>query len=77
MRTSRILRERRRVRNESVQVNISTNKQKYLEKKEYDRTLRKLRKNLEESETLIEKLEAEIQAVDKTFMEPGNYTSGS
>jgi ATP-binding cassette subfamily F protein 3 len=63
-----------KIRNESVQVSISTNKQKYLEKKEYDRTLRKLRKNLEESETLIEKLEAEIQSVDKTFMEAGNYT---
>ncbi len=63
-----------KIRNESVQVNISTNKQKYLEKKEYDRTLRKLKRNLEESETLIEKLEAEIQAVDKTFMEAGNYT---
>ena len=63
-----------KIRNESVQVSVSTNKQKYLEKKEYDRALRKLRKNLEESETLIEKLEAEIQAVDKTFMEAGNYT---
>ena len=63
-----------KIRNESVQVNLSTNKQKYLEKKEYDRALRKLRRNLEESETLIEKLEAEIQAVDKTFMEAGNYT---
>ena len=63
-----------KIRNESAPVSISTNKQKYLEKKEYDRTLRKLRKNLEESETLIEKLEAEIQAVDKTFMEPGTYT---
>ena len=60
-----------------LQVNVSSNKQKYLEKKEYDKALRKLRKNLEESETLIEKLEAEIQAVDKTFMEPGNYSSGS
>ena len=64
-----------KIRNDAAPVSISTNKQKYLEKKEYDRTLRKLRKNLEESETLIEKLEAEIQAVDKTFMEPGNYTS--
>ncbi len=63
-----------KIRNESAPVSVSTNKQKYLEKKEYDRTLRKLRKNLEESETLIEKLEAEIQAVDKTFMEAGNYT---
>jgi ATP-binding cassette, subfamily F, member 3 len=63
-----------KIRNNAAPVTVSTNKQKYLEKKEYERTLRKLRKNLEESETLIEKLEAEIQAVDKTFMEPGTYT---
>ena len=63
-----------KIRNESVQVSFSTNKQKYLEKKEYDRTLRKLRRSLEESETLIGKIEAEIKAIDKTFMEPGNYT---
>jgi ATP-binding cassette subfamily F protein 3 len=61
--------------NDTVKTIVSTNKQRYLEKKEYDRTLRKMRKNLEESEALIEKLEAEIQAVDKTFMEAGNYTS--
>jgi ATP-binding cassette, subfamily F, member 3 len=53
---------------------ISSNKQKYLEKKEFDRNLRKLRKRLEESETVIEKLEADIIAVDKAFMEPGNYS---
>jgi ATP-binding cassette subfamily F protein 3 len=52
--------------------NVSSNKQKYLDKKEYDRNLRKLRKRLEESETVIEKIEAEIIAVDKSFMEPGN-----
>ena len=57
---------------EAAQVNVSTNKQKYLEKKEYDRNLRKLRKRLEESEMAIEKIEAEIIAVDKSFMEPGN-----
>jgi hypothetical protein len=34
--------------------------------------IRKLRKRLEESETVIEKIEAEIMAVDKAFMEPGN-----
>ena len=66
--------KKEKIRNESMQVNLSTNKQKYLEKKEYDRALRKLRRNLEESETIIEKLEAEIQSVDKTFMEAGNYT---
>jgi ATP-binding cassette, subfamily F, member 3 len=64
-----------KVRNEQQHTGISTNKQRYLDKKEFDRTLRKLRKNLEESETLIEKLEGDIQAVDKTFMEPGNYAS--
>jgi hypothetical protein len=31
-----------------------------------------LRKRLEESETIIEKIESEIIAVDKAFMEPGN-----
>ncbi len=54
--------------------NVSVNKQKYLERKEYERNLRKLRKRLEESETEIEKLEAEIRNIDKTFMEPGNYS---
>jgi ATP-binding cassette, subfamily F, member 3 len=67
--------KKEKIRNEQAPVNLSTNKQKYLEKKEYEKALRKLRKNLEESETLIEKLESEIQAVDKTFMEPGNYSS--
>jgi ATP-binding cassette subfamily F protein 3 len=61
-----------KTRNEAVQVNLSSNKQKYLEKKEFDRNLRKLRKRLEESETIIEKIESEIIAVDKAFMEPGN-----
>jgi len=55
-----------------AQENVSSNKQKYLEKKEYERNLRKLRKRLEESEMVIEKIEAEIIAVDKSFMEPGN-----
>ncbi|MBK8882834.1 MAG: ABC-F family ATP-binding cassette domain-containing protein [Bacteroidales bacterium] len=64
-----------KIRNDPAQVSVSSNKLRYLEKKEYEKALRKLRKNLEESETLIEKLEAEIQAVDKTFMEPGNYSS--
>ena len=61
-----------KVRNVNLHVNTSTNKQKYLEKKEFDRNLRKLRKRLEESETVIENIEAEIIAVDKAFMEPGN-----
>jgi ATP-binding cassette, subfamily F, member 3 len=58
--------------NTSIKENVSSNKQKYLDKKEYDRNLRKLRKRLEESEIIIEKIETEIVAVDKSFMEPGN-----
>ncbi|MGA2407474.1 MAG: ABC-F family ATP-binding cassette domain-containing protein [Bacteroidales bacterium] len=61
-----------KARNETAQLIPSTNKQKYLEKKEYDRNLRKLRKRLEDSEKVIERIEAEIMAVDKAFMEPGN-----
>ncbi|MEI6047459.1 MAG: ABC-F family ATP-binding cassette domain-containing protein [Bacteroidota bacterium] len=61
-----------KIKNELVKGDISSNKQKYLEKKEFDRNLRKLRKRLEESETVIENIEAEIIAVDKSFMEPGN-----
>jgi ATP-binding cassette subfamily F protein 3 len=57
---------------EFVKENTSSNKQKYLDKKESERNLRKLRKRLEESEMIIEKIEAEILAVDKSFMEPGN-----
>lgn len=61
-----------KAKNEAAQVNVSSNKQKYLEKKEFDRNLRRLKKKLEECETQIEKVESEIIAVDKTFMEPGN-----
>ncbi len=56
------------------QATASSNKQKYLEKKEYERNLRKLRKKLEDTENEIERLEAEINAIDKAFMEPGNST---
>ena len=63
------------VKTNNAEISISSNKQKYLEKKEYDRNLRKLRKRLEESEKEIEKIEAEIMAVDKAFMEPGNNSS--
>jgi ATP-binding cassette, subfamily F, member 3 len=60
-----------KARSVSAQTNVSSNKQKYLEKKEYERTMRRLRKRLEECETRIEKIEADIIAVDKSFMEPG------
>ncbi len=61
-----------RVKNNFEAESISSNKQKYLEKKEYDKSLRKLRKRLEDSEKTIETLEAGINAIDKSFMEPGN-----
>jgi ATP-binding cassette, subfamily F, member 3 len=64
-----------KMKSEAVKTDVSSNKQKYLERKEYDRNLRKLRKRLEESETAIENIEAEIIAVDKSFMEPGNSSS--
>jgi ATP-binding cassette subfamily F protein 3 len=64
-----------KARTDNAEINVSSNKQKYLEKKEYDRNLRKLRKRLEESEKEIEKIEAEIIAVDKAFMEPGNNST--
>jgi ATP-binding cassette, subfamily F, member 3 len=64
-----------KVKYETAEINVSSNKQKYLEKKEYDRNFRKLRKRLEESERKIEDIENEIMAVDKAFMEPGNNSS--
>ena len=42
----------------------SSNKQRYLEKKEYDRNLRRLRKRLEDSEKEIEKIEKELSLLD-------------
>lgn len=44
------------------------NKQRYLEKKEFERQLRKLRKRLEESETEIEKMENELKGLEKDLM---------
>jgi ATP-binding cassette subfamily F protein 3 len=52
--------------------NISSNKLKYLEKKEYDRNLRKLRKKLEDSEKVIENIENEISELDKSFATGSN-----
>lgn len=49
------------------QENISSNKLKYLEKKEYNRNLRKLRKKLEDSEKVIENIENEISGLDKSI----------
>jgi ATP-binding cassette subfamily F protein 3 len=45
-----------------------SNKQKYLEKKEYERKLRKLRKRLEDSELEIERMEIELSDLHKDLM---------
>ena len=49
---------------------LSVNKQKYLEKKEYEKNLRKLRKRLEETESEIEKLENELAGMDRSLIDP-------
>ena len=50
--------------------NISENKRKYIEKKEYDRNMRRLVKRVEEIETEIEIIEAEVAEMDKILSEP-------
>jgi ATP-binding cassette, subfamily F, member 3 len=64
-----------KAKNENILNNVSSNKQKYIERKEYERNLRKLRKRLEDCEKAIEKIEAEIISIDKAFMEPGNNSA--
>lgn len=56
-RKDRIIREERDEDN-------STNKQRYIEKKEYERNLRKLRRRLEDSEKEIERMEKELAGLD-------------
>jgi ATP-binding cassette subfamily F protein 3 len=55
----------------------SVNKQKYLEKKESDRNLRKLKKRLEDSEKEIQRLEAEISDLDKILETSGHSPEGT
>jgi len=50
----------------------SSNKQKYLEKKDFERNLRKLRRRLEESEMEIERMESELADMDKKLMVTGS-----
>jgi ATP-binding cassette subfamily F protein 3 len=57
-----------------VQIN-STNKQKYLDKKEYDRNLRKLKRRLEDSEKEIERLETDLSEIDRQLSVHDNSTS--
>ena len=52
------------------QDSISENKRKYIEKKEYDRKLRRLLKRVDDIETEIERLETEVAEMDKILSEP-------
>ncbi len=52
---------------ESKSEENTSNKQKYLDKKEYDRNLRKLRKRLEDSELKIEDIERQLLDMDNTL----------
>ncbi len=48
-------------------------KQRYLERKEYERTFRKLQKRHEESEKKIESMEKELALLNDTLMDPGCF----
>jgi len=61
----RDIEKRDRTSHESKNENNLSNKQKYLEKKDYERNLRKLRRQLEDSEKEIEKMEIELSSLDK------------
>jgi ATP-binding cassette subfamily F protein 3 len=50
--------------------NFSDNKKRYIEKKEYDRNLRKLTRRVEDMEKEIEELEKEIELMDNRFSDP-------
>lgn len=69
--------KRDKVIHESETSDNTSNKQKYLDKKEYDRSLRKLRKKLEDSEKRIEIMEAELQAMDKELMTTANSSDSA
>ena len=60
----REIEKRDRTAREERDEDTSTNKQKYIEKKEYERNLRKLRRRLEDSEKEIEIMEKELADLD-------------
>jgi len=60
----REIEKRDRTAREERYEDTSTNKQKYIEKKEYERNLRKLRRRLEDSEKEIEIMEKELADLD-------------
>ncbi len=53
---------------------LTTNKKRYLEKKEYEKNLRKLRKTLGEYEARIEKLEVELADLNSLLNDPSGTT---
>jgi ATP-binding cassette subfamily F protein 3 len=53
---------------------FSVNKQRYLDKKESEKTLRRLRKRLEETETSIESIERELASMDRSMIDPLSST---
>ena len=55
-----------------VDEGMSVSKQRYLEKKEYEKNFRKLRRRLDESEMKIERLEAQISEFDRILSSPGS-----
>lgn len=55
---------------------VSDNKRRYIEKKEYDRTLRKLTRRVEEMEKEIERTEQEISDMDTRLSDPDNSLAG-
>lgn len=57
---------------ESRMEDNTTNKQRYLDKKEYDRNLRKLRRRLEDAELKIESMEEELREMDRQLADPSN-----
>jgi ATP-binding cassette subfamily F protein 3 len=56
--------------------NVSGNKKRYIEKKEYDRNLRKLTRRVEDMEKEIEELEREVEIMDNKFSDPDHITAG-
>ena len=58
-----------RAKVDAVKEDASSNKQKYLEKKEYERSLRRLRRKLEDSEKRIGEMEAELSEIYKKLMD--------
>ncbi len=50
----------------------TTNKQRYLDKKEFDRNIRKLRRRLEDAELKIESMEEELREMDRQLADTSN-----